>query len=247
MRRKTAMVLASVVALTVLTTACSKKSGDPVDMFPNDLASIETVEAKSYATDELLNYAVSTGAFKGIYNEGDSLDTPVKRADFVTILSRHYACGYSLPVKPDMEFDDVPYSADCAGAVYWAESASLTDGSTATNFFPDDAISREDAAAILYRYAAASGFFMGVERTSASAVSNDSETASYAAKAIQYLKEYGIIEDDGSFDPEGNLTMEECINWYARLNIVIDQNLQVQDFDLSGGSFAIVVEGTEET
>lgn len=71
------------------------------------------------------------------------------RTMIVTILWRAEGC----PVVNDLiQFEDVPADAWYAEAVRWAASEGIVNGYSDTAFGPSDPITREQLAAILYRY-----------------------------------------------------------------------------------------------
>ncbi len=76
-------------------------------------------------------------------------DVPVTRGDFATLLWR-YAGEPSAPVVH--QFTDVTLDYQQA-AVSWMADSSITTGTTATTFSPDDFVNRAQAAAFMFRYA----------------------------------------------------------------------------------------------
>lgn len=75
-------------------------------------------------------------------------DETMTRAQLVTILWRMEGCPV---VNYLMQYDDVSQEAWYAEAVRWASAEKIVYGD-GTNFAPDDPVTREQAAAMLYRY-----------------------------------------------------------------------------------------------
>ena len=77
-------------------------------------------------------------------------ENPLTRAELITVL-------YEQEGKPavhfDMDYTDVEPNADYAEAIRWASSEGIASGYGNGAFGPDDAVTREQMAVILYRYA----------------------------------------------------------------------------------------------
>ena len=78
-------------------------------------------------------------------------------------------------------------------AVYWARLNGITDGISNTNFDPDGSITREQMAALLYRYADFAGYDVSTGGMSLSEYADVSEISSYAVTAMQWTNENGLI------------------------------------------------------
>ena len=121
---------------------------------------------------------------------------------FSSVLSdKNYDGSASLP------FTDVADDAYYADAVVWAVAKNITSGATATTFDPDGKSTREQSAAILYRYA-------GSPAASSSALNgfaDQSAVSSYAVTAMQWAVGSGLIQGkpDGVLDPQGTATRAE--------------------------------------
>jgi len=72
---------------------------------------------------------------------------PMKRGDFVLMLYR----AFSLPFAGSESFPDVPETYHYAEAVAAAKTLGIVSGYSDGNFHPADAITRQDAAVMLYR------------------------------------------------------------------------------------------------
>jgi len=125
----------------------------------------------------------------------------VTRAQLVTTLWR-------LEGQPmDAEwntFSDVDPQSWYAYAVNWAAAFEIVEGVDGA-FLPDQAVTREQMATILYRYAVSRGY----DRTGASlaAFADGAAVSEYAANAMQWAVANGLIEGaNGLLDPQGSLT-----------------------------------------
>ena len=113
-------------------------------------------------------------------------------------------------------FTDVAYGAWYYSAVEWAAKEGIVNGVGNGKFAPDSPITREQLAAILYRYtteynnnSASGGSFSGF--SDAAAVS------SYAETAMKWAVGEGIITgSDGKLMPQGKATRAQAAAMFAR-------------------------------
>ena len=148
-----------------------------------------------------VSYVYSNGLMDGTGAAAFEPEANMTRAMLVTILWRmegEPVVNYLMP------FNDVDGSAWYAEAVRWAASEGIVTGVSATEFAPNAEITREQLAAILYRYAGAPvGGGMAVsEFTDGASVSD------YAADAVTWALSEGILTGmgDGTLAPQGTAT-----------------------------------------
>jgi len=133
-----------------------------------------------------------------------SPDMALTRGMLVTIL--HRLAGSPGVSGIDNSFDDVADGAWYADAVLWASDNGIVSGYGGGKFGPNDAITREQAAAILYRYANFVGIDISAD-VSLSAFSDAGSVSAYAARPMQWAAAAGIIQgSDNKLDPKGNAT-----------------------------------------
>ena len=134
------------------------------------------------------------------------------RGMIVTIL-------YRLAGSPDMPegnwgypYADVDASAYYSTPVYWARENDLVTGYSDTQFGPNDPITREQMAAILYRYAD----YLGLDTDTGFMQDKyyefpDYQTVSrYASKAMSWCVNHGVINgSNGKLNPQGTATRAE--------------------------------------
>ena len=150
---------------------------------------------------EAVRYAYETGLMDGV---GDSLFAPnseTTRAQLVTIL-------YRLAGEPepggDSGFSDVETGTWYTDAVAWAAENGIVNGVSDTEFAPGDDITREQLAAILYRYAAYQGYDVS-QRADLSGFGDASSISDYAQEALSWAHAQGLVLgfEDGSLRPQG--------------------------------------------
>ena len=150
---------------------------------------------------DAVRYAYETGLMDGV---GDSLFAPnseTTRAQLVTIL-------YRLAGEPepggDSGFADVAAGTWYTDAVAWAAQNGIVNGVSDTEFAPGDDITREQLAAILYRYAACQGYDVS-QRADLSGFGDASSISGYAQEALSWAHAQGLVLgfEDGSLRPQG--------------------------------------------
>ncbi|MBQ8401352.1 MAG: S-layer homology domain-containing protein, partial [Clostridia bacterium] len=92
-----------------------------------------------------------------------------------------------------MRFADVPAGQWYTEAIRWASSNGIVNGYSDTAFGPDDAITREQLAAILWRYAKAGGHDVS-HTADLSGYSDAAQISSWASEAMQWACKTGILD-----------------------------------------------------
>ena len=145
-------------------------------------------------------------AFENQLMEGTS-DTTFSPA-LATTRGMIVAILYRLEGEPSVAgacpFDDVQPGSYYEKAITWAAGNQIVEGYGNGKFGPDDDITREQMAAILYRYAA----YKGCDVTAAADLSKftDSDRISaYAVQSVSWATAAGLLagNDGGLLDPTG--------------------------------------------
>ena len=153
-----------------------------------------------------IHYCVENGMMEGI--PGNLFDPygTTSRAQIVTILWR-------LEGKPVinylMRFEDVAEDQWYSEAIRWAASEKIVEGYGAT-FGAGDAVTREQLATILWRYAKYKGMDVSVgENTNILSYKDALDVSEWAIHAMQWACGAGIIQgSDGYLMPDG--TAKRC-------------------------------------
>ena len=142
------------------------------------------------------------------------------RAELMSML--HKAVGKPV-VNYAMQYGDVSQDTDYAEAVRWATSEGIVNGCQGGEFRPDDPITREQLAVILYRYAQTQG--QGF--TGAWAFPLDYEDAAsisdYAYEAMCWMTMKGLLSEvsDHQIAPGATVTTQEGTEIIAHLMEVL--------------------------
>ena len=127
------------------------------------------------------------------------------RGMIVTIL-------YRMEGQPEVNgtctFTDVEAGMYYEKAIIWAAANGIVDGYGSGKFGPKDEITRQQLAAILWRYAKLKGYDVSVgEDTNILSYNDATEVAEYAVPALQWACGAGLIQgDNGSLRPAGKAT-----------------------------------------
>ena len=152
-------------------------------------------DAVKYVSENKLMNGESTTAFAPNEN--------MSRAMLATVLYR--MSGETA--EADSGFRDVSSSAYYAAAVNWASSEGIVNGTGADAFSPNASITREQLAAMLYRYA-------GEPSVSAdlSAYTDTVDISPYASKAVEWCVAKGILSGKSAtrLAPQDTATRAEC-------------------------------------
>ncbi len=146
---------------------------------------------------------VSSALMNGTSRTAFSPDDTLTRAMLVTILWRMQGEPTSMPSA----FSDVARNKWYTAAVDWAMDEGVVTGYPDGTFRPNDPLTREQAAAILFRYAPVMGR-RNDGRSDVSGFDDSSEISSYARNAMSWAKACGVLSGypDNTLRPEGEAT-----------------------------------------
>lgn len=132
----------------------------------------------------------------------------ITRGQFATILYRIQ--GSPAPTNPN-PFVDVASSTYYYNAIRWANSVGVVEGFTDTAFVPENSITREQMAAMMYRYANYLGLNT-TQRASLSRFQDNGSISPYAADAISWAVAVGLMDGvtDTSLAPQSVATRGQC-------------------------------------
>ncbi|MGN0182105.1 MAG: S-layer homology domain-containing protein [Candidatus Ornithomonoglobus sp.] len=166
-----------------------------------------------------VRYAYENKLFSGVSDTLFAPDEPMTRAMLVTVL-------YRAEGEPDMNeeiwgypFEDVDAESWYGAAVYWARNRDIVQGYSEDKFAPDAPVTREQIAAILYRYAE----FKGIRTKEIGDLSpfTDAESISkWAQNDVGWAIGKGLLtgRGNGVLDPIGNATRAEVAAILQRFN-----------------------------
>lgn len=188
------------------------KNGDKVEVSFREIQTSGNpfTDLKGHWAEEDVLKAVEKGLFRGTSSTTFDPDKTLTRGMMVTVLYR--LAGEPAVVRTS-PFADVADSAYYADAVAWAAEEGIVLGVSETSFAPHAPITRQQLAAVLYRYCgspAASG--------SLSPYPDSGSVAAYAEDAMSWAVGSGIIQGSGGkLLPTGQTTRAQAAVMLLRL------------------------------
>lgn len=160
-----------------------------------------------------VKYAYENDLMKGISNTEFAPDSEVTRAMFVTVIYRME----NEPQTGKCAFTDVESDSYYENAVAWANENGIVSGISEECFAPNEPITREQMAAIIYRYAAFKGY--DITTSSNTSYTDNDNISDYAKDAVIWAAEKSVMtgNTDGSFAPKANTTRAQVASVFMRM------------------------------
>lgn len=168
-------------------------------------------------------YVYENGLMNGTGNGLFSPNVTTTRGMIVTILHRLEG---EPAVSGQNPFADVPSGSYYEAAITWAQKHSIVTGYSEERFGPDDPITREQMATILYRYAKYKGIDVSVgEDTNILSYEDAASISEYAFPAFQWACGAGILNGtgNGNLSPLGSATRAQVAAILHRFRESISQ------------------------
>ena len=142
-----------------------------------------------------VRYVYEKGIMDGTGIDRFSPNAPLTRAMIVTIL---YRMAGSPSVSGSSDFTDVAAGKWFAKAVAWAAANGIVNGYGSGLFGPNDPVTREQLAAILYRYAVYGGMTAVTLEENLGSFADTAQLSAYAIQAMNWAVGQGLINGSGS-------------------------------------------------
>ena len=174
----------------------------------------EDVVSDAYCYDAV-NWAVERNITSGTGKYTFSPDSNCTRADFVTFLWR--AAGKPV-VNYAMNFSDVKESSYYAEAVRWAASLGIVTGLSKNTFGAANAVTREQAVTMLWRFAKQQGFDTTQGGMAIREFDDYDSLSEYAREAMAWAVNAGILKGSGNrLMPDADCTRAQLVTLLYRL------------------------------
>ena len=199
----------------------------------NQFHSIGTMEmqfrdVKNHWGYGAIRWAFYETIFSGVSATQFAPDSPVTRGMFVTALRRfadyppttissNFEDAYEMEYGNGLPWWGVPVELYYSAGICWAERIGIIQGDGGDYFYPDNPISRQDAALILYKlywYDLAEQNVSPIQSTSVNlqSFSDAGEISGYATQAVQWAVNTGILTGyNGKLNPQGTATRAEMV------------------------------------
>lgn len=142
-----------------------------------------------------VRYVYEKGIMDGTGADRFSPNAPLTRAMIVTTL---YRMAGSPSVSGSSDFTDVAAGKWFAKAVAWAAANGIVNGYGSGLFGPNDPVTREQLAAILYRYAVYGGMTAVTLEENLGSFADTAQLSAYAIQAMNWAVGQGLINGSGS-------------------------------------------------
>ena len=155
---------------------------------------------------DAVRFVYENGMMNGVSETSFAPHATTSRSMIVTIL---YRLEGEPVVDYAMGFTDVAGDAYYAEAVRWAASEGIVGGYGGGLFGSDDAVTREQLAAILYRYAVYKGYDVSIgEDTNILSYADFADLSEYSIPAMQWACGAGIVNgtSESTLTPQGEAT-----------------------------------------
>ena len=186
-------------------------AGATVKVIDNAVSFTDVADSAWYADE--VEFASSHGLFQGVGNNKFAPAAPMTRAMLATVLYR-LEDAVATGANP---FADVADGTWYTEAVIWASAEGIVQG-TGKGFEPNENITREQIATMLYRYAKT----IGLDVSGSAALdkfSDGDKTSSWAKDAMQWAVSVGLFQGDdvGTLRPQGDATRAEVAALLMRM------------------------------
>ena len=157
---------------------------------------------------QAVSFVAHEGLMQGTGENTFSPNATTTRGMIVTIL-------YQLEGKPAVSgasFSDVSSGDYYADAVAWAAQLGLVSGYGNGQFGPNDVITREQTAAILYAYAQYKGWVKDQADTTLEGFQDQAQVSDYAVEALAWAVDAGLISgtSQDTLSPAGTATRAQA-------------------------------------
>ena len=165
---------------------------------------------------DAVKYAYAQGLMTGTSATTFAPNGTMNRAMIVTVL---YRLEKSPAVTGASKFTDVPAGQWYSDAVAWAAANKIVNGYDETTFSPMNAVTREQMAAILFRYEQVKGLENVTLEENLNRFPDQNKISAYAIPALQWAVGQKIINGnaDGTLDPTGTATRAQVAQIFTNL------------------------------
>ena len=163
-----------------------------------------------------VKYVYINKMMNGVTSDMFAPEGNITRAMFVTVL-------YRMEKEPQAQaspFSDIANGSYYEKAVAWANANGIVKGVSDAEFAPDESITREQMAAMIYRYAAYKKMDLSAgESTNILSYADYSDISDYAVSAMRYAAGSGIINGmtADTLSPKGISTRAQAAAVFMRV------------------------------
>ena len=182
---------------------------------PSENNTFKDVSSSDWFYDEV-QYVYQKNLMNGTGASSFSPRDTLTRAMLVTIL---YRIEGEPAVSYSGKFSDVPSGRWYSKAVEWAAAQGIVGGYSNGKFGPEDSVTREQLAAILYRYAGKTKGFDVSASASLSGYTDSAKVSAYAQSAVKWaIATNLLLPTSGKLNAGADATRAEVAVAVARFH-----------------------------
>lgn len=177
--------------------------------------------------------SIDAGYFKGDADGNFYPNKNITRAEFAMIVTRY--CGVDANSAVGAPFADVPKEEWYYGAVSWAYNNGIINGVSATEFKPQDPITREQMCKMI-GIALENVLGKKLSADGAKTFLDDAKISAWAKEWVNKCSAEGLITglDTGCFDPSGQATRAQTATVLIRCDTYFPENPTEYSIQVSG-------------
>lgn len=177
-------------------------------------------QVPSISTSEFLDVDADAWYYQAVdYVTSNGLVPPTSRTTFApeetttrSMVAESLYCIAGKPTVSPLSFEDVSSQTELVNAVSWAAQSGFMSNTDTTHFSPDNPMTRQEVALVLYQYVKAQGVDTR-NWTDLYVYEDSSSIAEWAKPAMQWAISAGLLNGHGThqaqIDPTGTLTRAE--------------------------------------
>ena len=170
-------------------------------------------------------YAYENGLFNGTGETTFSPEAPMTRAMFVTVLANRADNFVRGMFENKSSFSDVEKTQWYAPAVEWANKFGLVSGVGGGRFAPNELVSREQMALILYNYAIQTENDTTIDDSALAAFEDADTVSGWAREAMEWAATHGVVKgSDGKINPQNQARRCEVAQVWVNAEDVLTEN-----------------------
>lgn len=164
---------------------------------------------------EYVKYVNQKALMSGVSAMEFAPNMPLTRGMLVTVL---YRAEGEPGVNRSIPFADVNASSYYANAIIWAQQNGIVNGITESEFAPNENITREQIAAIMFRYAKYKGYDVTIGGMQIREFADYEEISDYAKEAMTWAVNIGLMKGKtaNTLNPKDNATRAETATLLQR-------------------------------
>jgi len=201
----------------------------PFGAFAGGTSIFSDVKETDWFADDV-KYVYQNGLMGGTGDGKFSPNLGMTRGMLVTLLHRMEG----MPAAAAASFQDVRANAYYAKAVDWAVEKNIVNGYGDNKFMPENILTREQFATLLFRYAGYKGYDVSA-RAELSGFSDRDSISGYALDAVSWANAAGLLNGtgDGKLAPQDSAVRAQGAALLHRFcgiyNITVNSGLSAKD------------------